>query len=480
MGQYLRVLAILLLGSVASLAQETKPLSTCPEAPSLVAVADYLLTEPTEIPRLWRDYEAADAAFVKLRYTDFSYEKARDFLAQLALRERPPQRLEELRLTQANPADRAAMLAQIAPAEALKTGPSILGASALRALALDGGGEALVGLFLRWRDSDPSRPAKAGEIAMSIAPSLGDLSDAQKQSVAGKAEAAGLWKLAMAVSAQQSNFSDLVALLDRMPDAEFGQGSRPEIRQAWLRHFISMSEFGAVPLDMESQPQEVREIAASRQNAGMMRPLARLALLAPETGFVSTVFNLTGDIRLATELAPAMVRDIEAKTLDPVGAPDAVIAELVTRIDAIIGAEARARQLASFDYFQESSRKLSTMTEQADAVLARHALAPVVLGAVPGPVEKPTGVSAGFDWPQWSRIAGALSKRDAISDADRLTAAQLLIGAERVPEALDMIRLAPSPDAARTHAYALMTRLERRCGDLLTSPMPFRDHIFRF
>ncbi len=107
---------------------------SCVLSADVVTAADYLLVDPQNAHRFWRDRYGAEAAYLLIRYGELPPPAALALVERLAARPRPPERIEELRLVLLPPDRRLADLtaADAARLAAART-PSVQ-----RALILDG------------------------------------------------------------------------------------------------------------------------------------------------------------------------------------------------------------------------------------------------------------------------------------------------------------------------------------------------------
>ncbi len=444
----------------------------CEQKDTIVAIADFLLTEPSAAPRFWRDRHGADAAYLRLRYGGERYADGVALLGRLATRSRAPERLLELHLAYARPADRAAMIAGLQPAAAVGSTLPETGASAWRAMIVEDGGEKLIAELARWRDANPDSYERQFT-GRRLADAIADVDDAAKAVLAKRLEAAGLWSAASAVAERQSDLSDWLALQGRRPANLPPAGDRGILLRGPLN--ILRRE----PLDMAKQPAEIRQADQTRGSRFVVDPLYALVRRSPDSQFVLTVLNQQGDARIATDLAAGVVADMDRGKLDPLLRPDEIVKAFVDGLDRLIGREEREKQLRGFQIgnlaFGDDSAGAMV-----DAALARLALAPLVKGEVAN-VERPAALTAGFAWETWLRVANTLRIGTDASIADhRLIAAELLDAAGRWPEALAVLKAEPDWQAARRRAHRLMTTLDRRCGDHLSPPAPLQDTIYRF
>lgn len=450
----------------------SKPARVCDQVDVILSVADFLLIEPQNRPRFWRDVYGADAAYFRIRYDGLRYEEGRALLDQLAARTPAPERLVSLRVAFARPADRSALFAAIEPTAA-KSPFASLDQSALRAMVVDGDIDRLVDGFSQWRRANEESFDRSAASA-NLANAIDDLDDGVKAMLADRMEKAGLWATASEISARRSDLADWLALQDRKPGGPIAAKDRD---LALRRPFVIAR---AYPIDLDKQPAELQRIERARTWRGISEALYALTRRAPNDGaLLSTVLNQHGDPRIATDLAAGLVADIDAGRLDPINAPDDVVRAMVERLDRIIGRVEREKQLRSFKIYTLWAQQ-DEASAAIDRALARQALAPVVRGEKPE-AERPSALTEDFPWNAWKRMANIVRVgSDASVTDDRMIAAELLDAAGRWSEALNVLKAERDWQAARRRAHALMVSLDRRCGRDLSHPVPFSEPIYRF
>jgi hypothetical protein len=474
--RWLAHLAAVGLASSISVAQaQDRPPDTCVHAPTIVTVADFLLTEPATKPNFWRDRAGDDAAYLKIRYGGMTYAEGSELLSSLEKRSHPPQRILELKLAYAKSADRAAMLAEIPPQPSIGSVVPLLGESAWRALAVEDDGDWLLGELKRWKAANPER-ADQSPIHRQFPIAIIDLDDETKTGLAKRAEEAGLAMLAFNLYATKQDLTDLAGFIDRNPAS--GSGTPAEQRESSIRFALMLADLQPA-LEMTKQPAEIRAVDAKRGYKTMMQPFWPLVRQFPPAAMLLTVFNQTGETRIGTEVAAGMLAEIDAKRLDPVNKPDAVFAAMVAGLDKVLGPERRMTELASFRSVAAGEQN-ETAADIVDRAIARLELAPFVLGTAAEAPPHPTSLTKEFPWDQWVSVAKNLDDGTASDEDDRRIAAELLIGADRTPEALALLQADADWQAAQRRAHALLHDLDRRCGGLLRHPAPLSGTLYRF
>jgi hypothetical protein len=472
---FLALVGLAATSALAAQAQDKKP-SSCVHAPAILAAADFLLVEPAAKPNFWRDREGDDAAYLKIRYGDLPYPEASQFLAGLEKRSHPPQRVLELKVAHAKAVDRAAMLAEIEPQPNIGSIVPLLGESAWRALAVEDGGDWLLGELKRWKAANPDRFDQS-PVHRQLPMALLDLDDGAKTQIARRAEEAGLTMLAFNLYASKQDLSDFLGFIGRNPPP--GGGLSPsEQRASAIRFALTIAEQQA-GFDTAKQPAEIRAVEVKRGYGVMMRPFLRLARQFPPAAMLMTVLNQTGELRIGTEVAAGILAEIDAEKLDPANKPDVVFAAMVEGLDRVLGREVRERQLASFNTIAAGQQN-ETAAAVADRALARLALAPFVAGDASEAPPRPQALTEEFPWEQWTSLAKSLHDKAALGDGNGLIAADLLAGADRAAEAVVLLQADPELQTAKRRAHALLHALDRRCNDLLRHPAPLSETLYRF
>lgn len=450
-------------------AAQSEP-SACAHTPTILAAGDFLLAEPATFPNFWRDRFGDDAAYLKIRYGGLGYAEGTALLADLEKRSHPPQRIVELRLAYAKPAERAAMIAAMQPLPNVKSVVPQLGQSALRALVIEDDGGWLLDELGRLQTADPNQASQA---AKGIAQALSVADDEAKSQLAKRAEDAGVWLLALEMRAVKDDLSDYVAYLDRLPPAV-----RPDKggRTAFIRRILFSADLRP-SFDISKQPAEVQ--AADRRDGlgSAIRPIGQLVADLPQAGMLLSIINYNGDLRIGTVAAAGVNAQIAAKQLDPVNKPDAVTAAMLSGLDYVLGRGQRERILGEFGIPETQGETAGTF---ADKAVARLALGPLVRGDTTDQPPRPRSISKAFAWEQWLGLANRLRAGEAIAPEDRLVAAELMVAADRPADALASLKMVTDWRKAVLQAHNLALALDRRCADLLRAPVPLSQPIYRF
>lgn len=469
------LLALVLFSTPAQSQQDGTDPATCDASAAIIDLADFLLVDPPQKPNFWRDRLGSDAAFLKIVYGGLDHDAGKALILDLEKRAKPPERIVELRIAQADPAERAAMLSALAP-DTFKANAALPGTSGWRGQVAADGGDWLLGELKRWREAEPASFSSSG-IAASLARSLTGLPDNKLADFARRAEAEGLWPVALTVHAARDILADYVAMLDRLPP-EAIQGSPDEAREGWLRYAMTFTDLRA-DFDMDKQPTALKQAYARRSYSALYAPFGPLLAQAPEAGFLLTVINQTGETRVGTELAAGLLADIEAGKLDARKNPDTVVVTAIAGLDRIFGRQQREGVLASFSPATPSGLQGEVMTVVADQAVARLALAPFVAGTAEEPA-RPELLTKTFEWDRWLGVAKAARATGTIAANDRLIAADILAAAGKPGEALVLFMQEQDWQAAGRQAHVLALQLDRRCASRLLHPLPLNETLYRF
>lgn len=454
----------------------SQPVPACGFSPAILAAADLLLVDPRIERRFWRDRTSTDAAFLKIRYAGLNHQQAVGLIDGLRRRSTPPQRIEELRLAHARPAERAVLLD--GPQET--SVDPMLAASAFRAAVLDDDGERFFAAVRR--NAAPLQTLTLADTTQTqLARSLADLPEATKQRIAGRAEAAGFWRLGLELLATSPDPADWLAALKRSPIAPRDAARLAELFAPLWRGFATLNPRA---YRQDVLPPELREAAATldarrSQPSDPIDSITTLVRLAPRTQFLMTLLNQTGSLALGSEVAEPLVRDIRAGRIDPATDDDALQILVFSGIDRVLGRAQTLAQLSSFASSLGGVPNEKTLA-RLERIVARQALRPYLAGDRRALPERPLPLSTSFDWEAWSRAAQLLRSGAPIPDASQSIAADLLEAAGRYPEAVLAWRDVGDREAGRAGAHALMLALDQRCAKLMSPPMPLQESIYRF
>lgn len=467
LGPVLALLACALLPASAALAEPR----SCAHSADVVTAADYLLIDPQNAHRFWRDRYGAEAAYLLIRYGEIPTATALSLVERLAARPRPPERIEELRLV-VLPADRrlAALSSRDATGLAAARTPSVQ-----RALILDGEWPRVFS-DLSGRDAAPGGTARE---QIALARALDDLDDAEKLRLAGLAEASRLWPLAETLLAMRADLAPWLSLVRRAPrapasDTELAARFAP-IWFGYLTVGGRAPPRGALPPELTVM---VDRLDADRPaSAAEMDRVRTLAFLAPSTLLLATAANQSGDPRLGSEVAAPLLAAIRGGRQSATDV-DGLRASILERSVAVLGRD-QARTLFGGVSRQPDLWSSGSALETLERSAARRALLAFARGEGASPA-RPSLLSPNFDWAGWRNAAEAIRRNEAAPDSYRGIEAELLHAIGRHGQALRLLRDLGPHDDNRQRAYGMLLTLDQSCGGLL-SPHPWlATPVFRF
>jgi hypothetical protein len=213
----------------AAVAADDEASAQCAFAPVIVEAADLVLEKTTDVSRFWRDRLGSDAAYLKIHYADIGYDEARALLRSLSKRERPPERIEELRLAHASAADRVNDVAELRRAWPDRV-PIILGPSGLRATVEQNGPDWLVDEVLLWHDKRFGLLSTAVE---QLPDALAGIEEAKLTRLAERFERAGQWSRAVDLLSIKADLSDAMALIEK--------SASPPHKPTYIARLINLS-----------------------------------------------------------------------------------------------------------------------------------------------------------------------------------------------------------------------------------------------
>jgi hypothetical protein len=191
-----------------------------------------------------------------------------------------------------------------------------------------------------------------------------------------------------------------------------------------------------------------------------------------------TLLNQTGEERIASVVAPNLVRAVESGRLDATDG-DAVVAQMAGDLQAVLGRQLQDLLAGVYVPVEWASQHNQMARDAFDRALARHALAAFARGeggkgAPPG---RPAGLSAGFPWQAWVDAAGSKQK---VGSGDQGLDFEMTTLRGDYGAALATIKALEDPRLAHLRANALMRDLDWRCSKLLGPPNPFQLPVYRF
>lgn len=444
---------------------------SCVLSADVVTAADYLLVDPQNAHRFWRDRHGAEAAYLLIRYGELPPPAALALVERLAARPRPPERIEELRLVLLPPDRRLADLtAADAPRLAAARTPSVQ-----RALILDGE-------WPRVFADLASRATAPGGTAMeelALARALDDLDDLEKLRLAALAEASGIRTLAGTLLATRADLRPWLAHIRRGPEAPTSEADLASLfAPIWFSRLVpgrTPPPRAALPSDLAAAADRLE--AARPAGAAEIEAAVMLAATAPATAMLATAVNETADPRLASEVAAPLLASIRAGRR-PASDVDGLRATILERSVAVLGLD-RTRALYGGVRRQADMWASGSALETLERSLARRSLVAFARGEGEAPT-RPQLLSPNFDWAGWRNAAEAIRKGEPAFDSYRGIEAEMLHAMGRHGRALRLLRDLGPYDENRQRAHTILATLDQACGGLL-NPHPWSGTpVFRF
>jgi hypothetical protein len=469
--------ALFLAASLAAVAPApAEAIRDCRLVPDIVSVAGFLLADPKTERRFWRDHVSTDAAYLLIRYGGLSGERAMGLVESLRQRRVAPQRIQDLRLALAPPDRRLALIEDMQEGASVPPG----GPSFFRAMIVDRRAGWLFADMARRAANAGADRAAVTRFQFSLASSLVDLDDAALGRIAAEAETHGLWPLALELQAARPSPAGWLAALRRSPLAP---DTQEKLTEAFAPHWRGFRHLRPRPYRFEDLPAELKLAVAAidgraSASARDFEAATHLVRLVPQTRGLLTVLNQTGEVRLAREVAAPLVRDIEARRIDPAREGDLVEARMLEGIVAVLGAEPARRQLVSFR--DSGPPPTETALQAAERSVAVTTLAPLARGDLPAAPDRPAILSRGFDWAGWRSTAEAIRTGGEVSYVYRGAAAELLSRIGRHHKAAEMLAVMGPTDEARRIGHAILLGLDRACAGLIWPNPVLGDPVYRF
>ncbi len=448
----------------------------CPLVPDIVSASSFLLADPKTERRFWRDHVSTDAAYLLIRYGGLSEARASALVETLRQRRVAPERIQDLRMALAPPDRRVALLEDMQEGASVPPG----GSSFFRAMILDGRTDWLFADMARRAANAGADRSAVAQFQFRLASSLTDLGDAQLAEIATKAEARGLWILALELLATRSDPSAWLAALRRSPMAP---DTAEKLRQAFAPHWRGSRNLRPRPYRFEDLPAELKIAAAALDlavppEARDMDAIIQLASLVPQTRALLTVVNQTGALRLGSEVARPLVTEIRAGGLDAARDADLIEARMLGGVVAVLGDDVARRQLEGFRL--HGPPPTETALQAAERAVAVTALAPYAGGNAGQTPQRPAILSRSFDWAGWRNAAEAIRADREVSPSYQGVAAELLHRIGRHQQAVDMLATMGPTDEARRIGHAILMRLDRLCAGLIWPSPVLGDPVYRF
>lgn len=448
----------------------------CPLVPDIVSAASFLLTDPKTERRFWRDHVSTDAAYLLIRYGGLSEAHASALVETLRQRRVAPERIQDLRLALAPPDRRLALLDDMQ--EGASTPPG--GPAFFRAMILDGRADWLFGEMARRAAIAGADSSAIAQFQIRLAASLIDLDDARLAEIAARAEARGLWTLALELLAARS---EPAAWLDALRRSPMAPANADRLREAFAPYWRGFRHLRPRPYRFEDLPAELKIAAASidlaiPSGARDLDATFELAALVPQTRAILTIVNQTGDLRIGRDVARPLVTEVRDRRLDAVRDADLIEARMLEGLVAVLGEDITRRNLESFRL--HGPPPTETALQSAERAVAITALAPFASGNAGEAPARPVILSRNFDWAGWRNAAEAIRNERDVFPSYRAIAADLLHRIGRHQQAIDGLAAIGQTDEARRIGHAMLMRLDRLCAGLIWPSPVLGDPIYRF
>jgi hypothetical protein len=439
--------SMLVLTSAASAAEEPK---VCEGRAAILALAETVLAERSQLPRFPARRFGAEAAYLKMRYTPMSLEDA----AVLAHALREASVREAADLAGAIDATRGGMDAL--PAESAGQPGFASGPSTLRAIVLKGETEKLVAAMAALPENSSLRSGQP------LITAIVDRPDTEKAAVAEIAARHGLIYMQAGLVATQSTPDAWTAFARDLDPAKAADLARS---WSWAP---ALFDRPALPRPAADAAQE----AARKQIHAVMIA----AMHTPERDFLATFINQTGDLAAGSKAAAALMAAIAAGNIRPEGELDRPWLLVYRSLRA--GFEP-GRLDATLDGVTLSARRhpqmlgTTTVRDMIDWLIATDALTAYVKGETADPPEMPVDLGAKFRdvWPLWLDMAKAVRSAplaDFASDRARgPIVAELLHAAGDGARLSDFIGSIKDPEVKVALANDFAGRLDRGCQSVL-------------
>jgi len=438
---------MLVLTSAASAAEEPK---VCDERAAILALAETVLAERSQLPRFPARRFGAEAAYLKMRYTPMSLDDA----AVLARGLREAGVREAVDLAGAIDATRGGMDAL--PAESAGLPGLASGPSTLRAIVLRGETEKLIAAIAALPENSSLRSGQP------LITAIVDQQDAEKAAAAEIAARHGLIYMQAGLIATQSTPDAWTAFARDLDPAKAADLARS---WSWAP---ALFERPALPRPAADAAQE----AAREQIHAVMIA----AMHTPESDFLATFINQTGDLATGSKAAAAVMATIAAGDIRPEGELDRawllVYRSLRTsfepgRLDATLDS------VSSFVRRHPRTLGATTVRDMIDWLIATDALTAYVKGETGDLPEMPAdlGAKSRDVWPIWIDMAKAVRGAPLSGFADDRVrgpiVAELLHAAGDSARLTDFIGSVKDTEMKVALANDFAGRLDRGCASYM-------------
>ena len=422
----------------------------CQWQASLVNLADLVLTQRSDLPRLQARRFGPEAAYLKIRY---SHPDELDILTLLdQLVNDGAHQAADLRLAwHLATYGYAATLAKLGD-DAFDILRSSTNLSAIRAVI--GAGED-VRLLQRIAELPPTEQAA---LVAAIIAAIIDAPDEYKGRLLSTALQLDLISLAVGLAASAE---------DRKAWKTFASTvSQDDVFRAEVRRWHWL------PAIMGNPPLRDPEADAERQASRLrIHDVTIAAALQPETDLLSLYFNQSGETDVAVTVANDFRRAVDAGVVSPRGTLDAawlfIFGDLASQTSAEHVHDVLGNATANIGRFG-----IDHVADLVDRVVAVDALSGYLTGQTDALPDQPADLSADFasQWPHWLDLAQQVRAGADLSATDPVDLdiiAELLFAAREIDALGNLLAAAPVSLETITTAGDFARRLDRLCNSYL-------------
>lgn len=439
-------------GQTTVLQEPSEGNAVCTGTDQIVTLANEILKQRADLPRLGQANFGTEAAYLWLRYTKPAFEDGLAWLDDLSKSEgRPPRQIEDMMLAYAyanlspDQALEALGLAQDAPLVGTQ------GNADAALIVADDGKTFFAMLEKALEDGSVNHRYVIESITASR---LYYLDDDKKQTIAMNAEATGNLLLASYILASSMDHSAYNAFLGRHSDNEFVLSMSPDFTGSnALNHGAPFT----------------------RGNATLLQRfiVMRAGLLIGEADFLSILMNQSGwetEISLA---AMAFLTRHSAGATSSVGALEENWLFVYDMIASFQDPQALANTMSRFDITTKVRHYAGSAQQTVDWMRATQALIPYMTQKSDEMPLRPALLSADFDWDAMQGHAASIRQGDtpvAANETEAMMIAELLVGAGQVDAALAFAQEHLAPKPRLTFFRDILKRLDRKCAAYSVMP----------
>ena len=465
--QGLTLLAAFFFATAPVFAQTSAP-DDCTFRPQILDLADRILAGRTELPGFSPASFGSEAAYLTLRYGEYSTSQGLRFLHNVDTEgRRPPRNLANLTTTYA--ISRLGAIAGLSLGGGdplnrfLDARPSVV-----RAIILADSGQSYFDLLQQVND-DPelaARPTMGYFRNLQAARSIIDQSDDFKLAFAQLAESRGEAALAGSVLASRRDITAYADFLNRYSQDQTIMNFAGE--QA-----VFLSGFSVFHND---HPLElIRHLSISERYNGQLNfDIYKAGILGREIDFFSVTYNVTGRREIVTAARNYMTA-LGAGKITPQHDAEAAWLVIHQNLLSALGTEQVFRVLSGFDISTRHRHFAGSALQTMDWVVAKAAVAAFVRGETDTLPERPEILSNGIDWASWTRLALQSTSSptpfaDPLSEADAAIAVEILYLRGDIDDAINLAERDLSLKAGLTVYRDFMKRFDVQCAAVTDYP----------